>query len=169
MMNRRTAIAAFASVASTAALGFTTFIAPMAEAAAGDPLAIVVAKDSPLSDIPLYQLKQIFMGANQQTPDGKRFLPLNRGPKTPERVGFDQHALGMNPDAAMRFWLDQRTRGLPGSPKAIDPAPVLQQLVGKLPGAIAYVRAKEVDASVKVLKVDGKKPTDAGYALRSLP
>ena len=34
------------------------------------------------------------------------------------------------------------------------------------PGAITYLRASDVDPSVKVLKVDGKAPGEAGYPLK---
>jgi hypothetical protein len=38
--------------------------------------------------------------------------------------------------------------------------------ISNLQGAIGYVRADEVDASVKVLRVDGLAPGDSGYRLK---
>jgi hypothetical protein len=39
------------------------------------------------------------------------------------------------------------------------------RFVFNVPGAIGYVRASEVDASVKTLRVDGRLPGDRGYGL----
>jgi hypothetical protein len=38
-------------------------------------------------------------------------------------------------------------------------------VVASYPGAITYVRADMVNASVRVLRVDGKLPGDPGYLL----
>ena len=55
------------------------------------------------------------------------------------------------------------------SPKTLGtPAEVLK-FVFNVPGAIGYVRASDVDSSVKVLRVDGRLPDDKDYALRMQP
>jgi hypothetical protein len=38
--------------------------------------------------------------------------------------------------------------------------------ISNVPGAIGYVRVDEVDASVKVIRVDGLAPGDAGYKIK---
>ena len=38
--------------------------------------------------------------------------------------------------------------------------------ISNVQGAIGYVRSDEVDASVKVIRVDGLTPGDAGYRLK---
>ena len=40
------------------------------------------------------------------------------------------------------------------------------KFVSFVSGAIGYVRPEEVDASVKVLRVDGLAPGDPGYKLK---
>jgi hypothetical protein len=42
---------------------------------------------------------------------------------------------------------------------------VLQRVVARLGGAIAYVRAREVTDEVKIVRIDGKRPGDAGYPI----
>ena len=43
---------------------------------------------------------------------------------------------------------------------------VAKQFVSVTPGAISYIRASDADDSVKVVKVDGHAPGEAGYALK---
>lgn len=137
-----------------------------ADAGPGDePLAIVVAKNSSVQELTMYELKRLYMGDSMNTPDGKKLLPLNRGTKTGERVGFDQSVLGMSPDEAARYWIDRRIRGRSGAPKSVDPANVVQKVVSRLPGAVSYVRRSEVSDEVRVIRVDGKLPGDSGYGV----
>jgi hypothetical protein len=126
-------------------------------------LAVVVAKSSAISELSLYELKQLYLGDKMQGPDGKRFTPLNRGASTPERIGFDRSVLGMSPQEAARYWIDRRIRGQSGAPKAIDPGLVLQRILTRLPGSVGYVFLHEVTSEVKVLRIDGRMPGDAGY------
>lgn len=137
-----------------------------ADAGTGDePLAIVVAKSSSVQELSMYELKRLYMGDSMNTPNGKKLLPLNRGTKTGERVGFDQTVLGMSPEEAARYWIDRRIRGRSGAPKAVDPANVVQKVVSRLPGAISYVRRSEVSDDVRIIRVDGKLPGDSGYGI----
>lgn len=137
-----------------------------ADAGTGDePLAIVVAKNSSVQELSMYELKRLYMGDSMTTPDGKKLLPLNRGTKTGERVGFDKSVLGMSPEEAARYWIDRRIRGRSGAPKAVDPANVVQKVVSRLPGAISYVRRSEVSDEVRIIRIDGKMPGDSGYGV----
>ena len=130
-----------------------------------EELAVVAAKQSALEALSLNQLKRLYLGDPIQGPGGEKLLPLNRDPKSPERIGFDRSVLGMSPEAVARYWIDRKIRGQSGAPRAVDPGPVAERVVARLPGALAYVRAKEVGAEVKVLRIDGKKPGEPGYAV----
>lgn len=133
-----------------------------------EPLAIVVAKNSAVHELSLYQLKRLYLGDSMNTPDGKKLLPLNRGTSTHERVGFDKTVLNMTPEEAARYWIDRRIKGMSGAPKAVDPANVLQKVVARLPGSISYVRRHELSDAVKVIKIEGKLPGDAGYPITAI-
>jgi hypothetical protein len=135
-----------------------------AGASAPAPLAVVVGSNSRLTNMSLYELKHLYMGDYINGPDGKRLIPLNRTP--PDRVVFDATVLGMTADQAAAYWIDRRIRGQSGSPRAVPSADLAQRLVVHLEGAVAYVRADEVGAGVRVVRVDGKLPTDAGYPVR---
>lgn len=133
--------------------------------ARGDVLVVVASKDGSIEDISLAELRQLYLGWKLSSVDGSRILPLNRGNKTAERTAFDQSVLNMSPDKAARYWIDRRIRGESGSPKSVDPAPLVQKVVAKLPGAIAYVRESQLTSLVRVVRVEGKLPSDSGYPI----
>jgi hypothetical protein len=130
---------------------------------ASEELAVVAGRQSPLEGLTLNQLKRLYLGDAMQGPGGEKLLPLNRDPKSPERIGFDRSVLGMSPDAVARYWIDRKIRGQSGAPRAVEPGPVAERVVARLPGALVYVRAKEVGSEVKVLRIDGKRPGEPGY------
>jgi hypothetical protein len=134
------------------------------EAAEGrSALAIVVAANSPLSDLALHELRRLYMGDTVTDSDGRKVVPLSQAPRSPARVGFDQTVLNMSPEEVTRYWIDRKLRGQTGPPKSVDSAELLQRVVARLPGALGYVRSTEVRAEVKVVRIDGKLPTDGGY------
>jgi ABC-type phosphate transport system substrate-binding protein len=130
-----------------------------------EQLAVVVAKDSAVDGLSLHELKRVYLGDNVQGPGGQKLLALNRETKGAERIGFDRSVLNMSPDVVARYWIDRKIRGQSAAPKAVDPASVIQKVVARLPGAIGYVRVHDLTADVKILRIDGKKPGDAGYAI----
>jgi len=38
-----------------------------------------------------------------------------------------------------------------------------------VPGAIGYIRASDIDSTIKVIRVDGRLPSDRDYTLRIPP
>lgn len=132
----------------------------------GPPLAVVVAKNSPIEALSLYELKHLYLGDYVNGPDGKRLIPLNRAPGSPERAVLNASVLGMSPDQESAYWIDRRIRGQSGSPRAIAQADLAQRIVGHLEGGVTYVRLDEVRPDVKVVRIDSKLPTDPGYRVR---
>jgi len=144
-----------------AAAGITT---PVGAGEAKTRLAIVTSKDSPVSDISFYELKRLYLG-EQINASGKRLLPLNLPPAFRERGAFDKIVLNMSPEQIARYWVDRKIRGDSGPPKSIEPLDLLQRVVARLDGAIAYAPVNEVRPELKVLRIDGKGPNDNGYPL----
>ena len=85
---------------------------------------------------------------------------------TDEREQFDRVVLGKSPDEMARYWIDRRIRGQSGAPKAVEPVDVYERVIAKLDGAIGYVHVNDIRGDVKVLRIDGKAPTDRGYPIR---
>jgi hypothetical protein len=51
-------------------------------------------------------------------------------------------------------------------PKLLSSVDGMLKFVFNVPGAIGYVRASEVDSSVKVLRIEGLAPGQPGYKLK---
>jgi hypothetical protein len=142
-----------------------TSIGQALHASEPEPLAVIVAKNSGLSELSSAQLTRMFMGDLVDT-GGRRLIPLNRAITTEEREEFDRVVLGKSPDEMARYWIDRKIRGQSGAPKAVEPVDVYERVIAKLDGAIGYVRVGQLRGDVKVIRIDGKSPTDRGYPIR---
>jgi ABC-type phosphate transport system substrate-binding protein len=129
------------------------------------PLAVIVSKASPLNELSSAQLARMYMG-DMVDSSGGRLIPLNRATASEERQQFDRVVLGKSPDEMARYWIDRKIRGQSGAPKAVEPVDVYERVVAKLDGAVGYVRISDVRGDVKVVRIDGKGPTDPGYPVR---
>jgi hypothetical protein len=52
------------------------------------------------------------------------------------------------------------------APKVVYSNDVASELVSAIPGAIAFIDARDVRPGTKVIRVDGHLPGEAGYPLR---
>ena len=127
--------------------------------------AIVVAKNSPLTDLSMYELKHLYLGEFITGPDGKRLIPLNQSTQSRDRLAFDAVVLGMSAEKQATYWIDRRIRGMSGSPRAIDSGDLAQRIVARLDGAITYLPISAVRPDVKIVRVDGRLPTDPNYRI----
>ena len=129
-------------------------------------LAVFVSKDSSLQDLKMNELRRVFTNADDSAFSGQRSVPFNHTAHSTDRVGFDQTVLRMNPEEVSRFWIDRKIRGLPGPPRAVDSLSQLLHLVSRNSGGIGYARPAQVTSEVRVIRVDGKLPSDGGYPLQ---
>ncbi len=132
-------------------------------AMAEDPLAVVVDRDNPRSDISISELKEIFQGKRKEWSDGARIIALDLEPGA-ARDGFNRSVLGMDQASVDQFWVEQKVRGAGSPPKVVNAATAVK-LVPRVRGAVSYVPLSQVDASVKVLTVGGVAPDKAGYPI----
>lgn len=160
MINRRTLLISCALMFAA-----VTAVTPEESYGAGNlgPLAIVVSKSFPADGISFGDLKRAFMG-NPVMVSGKLLVPITYPKDSPERVAFDQTALGMSPEEVGLYWIDRKIRGQSGPPKSAPNAATVLRIVEKVDGAIGFARAASAKGT-KVLRVDGKLPSDSGYRL----
>ena len=159
-MKRRSALLCF-GLAPAAIIETTSSIAW----AGGIELAVVVDKNSPVGGLSFHELKQLFKGERMKDPTGNWMVPINCAMGSAERTTFDDLVLGMSPDVVKSYWIDRKIRGQSGAPKELPSPALILSLLGKVPGAISYVNAKDV-GNAKVVKIDGRLPGDASYALK---
>ena len=146
----------------------TLFLSPswalLASAETKLRLAVVVAKSSPLDELSLQELKNIYRGDKLT---GTKLIPFAFAAGLPERIAFDQAVLGYSPKEAAQYWIDRKIRGQSGPPQTIDSAEVVMKVIANLPGSIGYVRASDVKSYVKTLRIEGKALIDDGYPVNA--
>ena len=137
-----------------------------AHAQEAEPLAIVVNRSNPLSEISLVDLRRVFRGQRSRWSNGRRVTLVMRDPGTREREAILQSLYGVAEDDYRRTYMQAVFSGeTTDAPKTLASTNGVLRFVYNVPGAIGYVRARDVDASVKTLRVDGRLPGEPGYRL----
>lgn len=136
-----------------------------ARAAEHVTLAVFVAKDSTLENLKMTELRRIYTNADDSGFSRQRSVPFNHTARSIDRVGFDNTVLRMSPEEVSRFWIDRKIRGLPGPPRAVDSLSQLLRLVSHTSAGIGYARPNQVTNEVRVIRIEGKLPSEAGYPL----
>lgn len=141
--------------------------APATAAGSDQVVAIIVNQSNSVENFSLAELRKIFLGERSHWPNGRRITLVMLDPAQPERKAVLREIYGMNErDLSQHFIQGVFTGAVFVSPKTLpSPAEVLR-FVFNVPGAIGYLRASDVDGSVKILRVDGHLPEDKDYNLR---
>ena len=71
----------------------------------------------------------------------------------------------MSADDVSQFWIERKIRGMPGPPRSVDSLSLLLRSIARLPGGIGYARPAQLTAEVRVIRVNGKLPSDPTYPL----
>ena len=131
-------------------------------------LAIIVNKSNPNDNLSFSELREYFMAERGNWPGGAgKVRVVMREPGVGEREAVLRLVYDMDEKGFNSYFLGKKFRGeLLEEPRLRASTPDMIKTVANLPGAIGYVRSEEVDASVKVLRVDGLAPGDAGYRMR---
>jgi ABC-type phosphate transport system substrate-binding protein len=126
--------------------------APAEAKEAADELVVIVHPSNKTARLSAPELEAVFTAVRRSwTGGGRNVVPLNLPAGSQARVRFDRAVLGLEPDEVGRFWVDQKIRGGARPPRQIESAALVLRLVAKLPGAIGYVPAAEVDKTVKIV------------------
>ena len=137
------------------------------EPAGSDAIAIIVHRSNPVENLSFAELRRIFLLERQTWPHGRKITVILREAGQPERVEALALIVGMSEPEYDRHVLFQTFRGDVGlGPRSIRSAASMLRFVYNAPGAIGYVYVRELDDSVKTLRIDGLPPDDAGYRLR---
>jgi ABC-type phosphate transport system substrate-binding protein len=163
-------LAAVAILSGSASTGTYSPIQPLASTATRPPwegLAIVVNRNNPTGNLTLAQLRALFLGEKRWWSNRRRvqLAAMRRG--TPERKTVLRIIYKMDDRELNKYFLYQAFKGEPStSPATLKTPGDVKKFVGSTPGAVGYLRASDVDDSVKVVRVNGLLPGDDGYPLR---
>lgn len=141
--------------------------ASLAQAAARQPVAIVVNSKSSVTNLSFVALRRIFMGQQQFWPDRSKVTLLVRAPVARERAVVLDQIYRMDEDQFRQYWIGKMFRAeVAGGPKIVYSSDMAINLVSVIPGSITFVLASAVTGDAKVIRIDGKLPSDPGYPLK---
>lgn len=129
-----------------------------------DRIVVIVAATFSLRDVSQSLVRRIFLG-EPTVHQGTKIVPITAPTGDQLRIAFDRLALGFSPADSGRYWVDRRIRGQGLPPRSVPNQALVRAVVAKLPGAVGYISASQLDPSVRALSIDGLSHTDAKYPL----
>ena len=133
-------------------------------AAAIKNMAVVISAGSKVSDVPLADLVKLCKGTQKNWADGKSFLLVIKNPEAAEMHVVVQKLFGdAGSDIKGAIAKANETRVII---KIVGSDEDLLRTVESTPGAVGIIDVYSINSSVKVLRVDGKLPFDAGYTFK---
>jgi ABC-type phosphate transport system substrate-binding protein len=120
-------------------------------------MAVVVNKDNKLEDVSSAHLARIFRAETRKWPDGGDVVLVFHTNFSGERTTLER--LMKISDNELQSLIAAHKASIK---MAASDSEVLS-LVESNPGAIGLVEVNSINGSIKVVKVDGKLPTEAGY------
>ncbi|MFY9583980.1 MAG: hypothetical protein WAR21_05760 [Candidatus Acidiferrales bacterium] len=140
---------------------------PVAQAPQGSDIAVVVHPDTPISNLSLEEVRKVFMGERQYWSTKLPVVLLLRAPVARERDLVLNVIYQMSEVQFKRYWIAKIFRAESATaPKIVYSSDMTNELVRAIPGAIAFVAARDVRSGLKVVRVDGYLPGQPGYPLR---
>jgi ABC-type phosphate transport system substrate-binding protein len=134
--------------------------------AQNEDVAVVVSEGNQVGKITLAELRKIFAGEKRSWPGSVPIKLIVRAPGAYERVVM-LRLLGMSESEYAQYWTKQVFRGeAQAAPVALFSNGMQKEALASFPGAIVLMVPQDVKRGMKVLKVDGCLPGEAGYPVR---
>jgi len=165
---RRSPWLASSKRALVATLGSALVVMATSHAAAD--VAVVVNPEVPVDELSFADLRKIMLGDRLFWSSGNKVTIVVTQPDDPGRTILLERVYKMSEERFRQYWIAKVFRGEAAEgPKIVLSSEGAIELVGVLDGAIAFVDSDDVPSGLKVLRIDGLKPGDSGYALGSKP
>ena len=130
-------------------------------------LAVVVNKGIKLEELSTADLKRFFKAEKTKTPDGTKVVLAMFDNGNPERAAALSGIYAMSETEYADYFVEATFTGaVNAAPKALPSMAAVKAFVAQTAGAFSYLKASDVDDSIKVLKIDGKLPGEADYKLK---
>jgi hypothetical protein len=141
--------------------------ASLAQTSRGADVAVVVNADTPVTDLSLAEVRKVFLGERQYWNAKIPVVLLIRAPVARERDVVLRVIYQMSEGQFKQYWVAKIFRAeVTSPPKIVYSNDMQYELVSAMPGAIAFVDARNVHPGVKMVRVDGMLPGDKNYPLR---
>jgi ABC-type phosphate transport system substrate-binding protein len=130
-------------------------------------VAVVVHPDVPVDNLTVSELRRVVLGDREFWQAGTRITLLIRAPVAHERDVVLKDLCQMSEAQFRQHWIGKVFRADTAlAPKIVYSSEMAVAMVNRFPGAIAFVDASLVGKGLKVVKIDGRAPGEAGYVLR---
>ena len=137
-----------------------------AQISRGADIAVVVHPDTPVTDLSLSEVRKVFLGERQYWNSKLPVVLIIRAPVARERDVVLKVIYQMSEAQFKQYWVAKIFRAESASPpKIVYSNDIQYELVSAMPGAIAFIDARNVRPGLKVLRVDGHLPGDPEYPL----
>jgi hypothetical protein len=139
-------------------------------ALASADVALVVHPDNPVSDLKWTEVVDMLREDQQHWKGGRRIYLILLEAGSPERALMLRRVYRMTDVELKQFWLAKLYRGeIAAFPRVVASSAAAKRLVAQAPNALAFIDAAAVDDTVKVLRIDGRRPGDPEYRLATAP
>jgi ABC-type phosphate transport system substrate-binding protein len=131
-------------------------------------VAVIVNQSSSVRDLSMRDLEKMLKVEKQYWDDGKKVYLVLQESGSAEKEIVREKLLHMSEADVKKLMLAKLFRGdITALPKTLSSRASVVKFVATIPNAIGYVDVSATDASVRILRIDGKAPGDPGYQLSS--
>jgi phosphate transport system substrate-binding protein len=135
--------------------------------AAADDVVAIVNKSNPVDGLTMVQLRKIVLGQETKWPDGKKIAVLMTTPGQAERDSTLKIVCSMSEtDLTLHFMHASFKGETADPPKAVGSGVQVRQAVAGTANAVGFIKASQLDDSVKVITIDGSAPGQPAYKLK---
>src|SRR5579864_2906999 len=129
-------------------------------------IAIVVRPDVPVDNLTFAELRRVMLGDRQFWASNLRVTLLVRAPGAHEREVVLKTIYQMSEAQFRQYWIAKVFRAEAASaPRIVYSNDMAADMAAQIPGAVAFVDSGQVPSGLKVLKINGLLPQQAGYPL----
>ncbi len=122
-------------------------------AAALADVVVVVSSRSPLTGVSKAHLVDVFLGRASRFADGSPAVPIDQVEGSPVRDEFYDTFAGKSSAQLKAHWSKIIFTGRGQPPKEVADSAAMKKLLAENPHAIGYIAPAQVDASVRVLRL----------------
>lgn len=134
-------------------------------AAGAGELAVVVSPQNPVAELSVRELREVLLMERQHWRGGLRIYLLLPESGTTEKDLLLRQGLEMNEDQLRRHYLGKLYAGdIPAFPGTAASG-AARRVVAHAPNALAVIDSAAIDATVKVVRIGGRRPGEPGYLL----
>ena len=133
----------------------------------GNRVAVIVNVENPVNQLSLADLQQILLGEKRSWNAKTSIVLMMRNEQSLERALVLQKVCRMTENEYHQYWTGKIFRAEATSEPVVLPSVgTALNFVSSVKGGISFVDSANVHDNVKVLRIDGHLPGEAGYPLQ---